>query len=187
MGLTLVTLFSEESRNVLDAFLQKAEEPVCKIPYGRVEEAEREKLDTLPPHFTVSAWKSSERTQVEETLGRMKFPGAKVTVNGILEKMGAQGSRVLYLSIAPCEELKQAQEELYRRLPNPKYHPDSFTFHLTVGIDRDAEKIRRVRERLAEDFRSFALDVCALGLFEIYPAVPILKLTERGMERRRAE
>ena len=73
MGLTLVTLFAEESRQQLNRFLKKAGEPVCKIPYGRVELEKREELDTLPPHFTVSAWKSSEKETVCKRMSELMF------------------------------------------------------------------------------------------------------------------
>lgn len=174
MGLTLITLFDSPSRNRISKALSAVDEPLCKVPFARV--ADRIAADTLPMHFTVSAWKSSERERVLKALSRLELYPIELQVSGIGVMRGKEHSQVLYFEITPSEALTALQREVCELLPNPRYAPDDFKFHMTICIDQDNRKIRRIRDLLETQFEPFSLTVSALGLYEIYPAKQVFRI-----------
>lgn len=62
------------------------------------------------------------------------------------------------------------QSKIYQILPNEKYNPENFKFHITIHIDKDYTKINSIKDKLLENFTPFALEVDTFGLYEIYPA-----------------
>lgn len=72
-------------------------------------------------------------------------------------------------------ELKELQENVYNILPVEKYNPNKFKFHITIHVDKDYDKIIKIKNELKQSFIPFKLTVSSIGLFEIYPA----KLVEK--------
>ncbi len=51
--ITLISLLSIEDLNKIDNVIKNVTEPLCKVPYIK-------NIDTLPYHFTLSAWNIEE-------------------------------------------------------------------------------------------------------------------------------
>ncbi len=83
---------------------------------------------------------------------------------------GKENSYCLYIELENNEELKNIQKEIYNLCPSPKYNPENFTFHITIHIDKDYQKIINMKKVLEDDFKEIELTVCNFGLYEIYPA-----------------
>lgn len=175
MALTLITLFNSHSQNKLDKLLSHITEPVCRVPFGRV--PDRLTTRDLPHHFTLSAWKSSQREQVLQGLAGFRFRKLTIWVDDIDIMFGKEESYVLYFSIRPSDALVRLQQQLYSLLPNPRCIPGS-PLHMTLCIDKDYHKVCAIKDRLDPHFKPFPLRVNALQLYEIYPAVPLLKIPE---------
>ena len=53
--ITLISYFKSAELEHINSLLKHIEEPLCKVPFGKNVE-DRKKADTLPYHFTLSAW-----------------------------------------------------------------------------------------------------------------------------------
>lgn len=96
------------------------------------------------------------------------YPIILLYLLGILK--GKENSFVLYFHIQKNQELVSLHQKIYSLFPNEKYNPSHFTFHITITIDKDSEKIIQIKDELTKHFTPFELEVDELGLFEIYPA-----------------
>lgn len=152
---TLITLFSEESLKKIDKLVSSVDEKMCKVSFGR--NVNRCEVDTLPFHLTLSAWDINKKDEVVFKLNSINFNSFKLVVDGLGIMNGKEGSHVLYLAIYLC-------------LPNERYNPNKFKFHITIHIDQDYEKILEIKNKIEEDFVPFELEVNSIGLFNIYPA-----------------
>ncbi len=88
---------------------------------------------------------------------------------------GRENSYVLYFKIKENRELKELQEKVYNILPIEKYNPNKFKFHITIHVDKDYDKIIKIKHELEKSFIPFELTVSSIGLFEIYPAKLVKK------------
>lgn len=89
---------------------------------------------------------------------------------------GQEESFVLYFNVQMNEELRKLHQAIYDILPSNKYNPQTFQFHITIAIDKDYEKIKRIKNSLEDHFSIFELEIDSLGLFEIYPANLVKKI-----------
>lgn len=74
----------------------------------------------------------------------------------------------LYFPIKENINIKKLQEIFYNKLPNENYNPKNFTFHLTLHIDKDYEKVLQMKKIINKNFRPFLLEFNKLVLFN-YP------------------
>lgn len=167
--ITLVSLFDNNNLAKIEYYTKQINEKLCKVPFGK-NVNNREEVDTLPYHFTLSAWDISDEENVINELSKITFSKLKLLVNNVKIMNGKENSHVLYFSIEDNEELKSLQQKIYEVLPNEKYNPNNFNFHITIHIDKDYNKIISIKEKILQDFIPFELEVDTFGLYEIYPA-----------------
>lgn len=172
--ITLISLFKEHSLEKINKLVDKINENLCKVPFGKNVDA-RIKADTLPYHFTLFAWDIIKEEKVVEKLDNIIFPKIKIKVDSIKIMNGKENSYVLYFDIQNNDELKSLQKSIYETFPSKYYNPENFNFHITIHIDKDYEKIMRLKETLEENFEKFELVVNNFALFEIYPAKLVKK------------
>ena len=176
--ITLISLLSIEDLNKIDNVIKNVTEPLCKVPYIKNID-NRISIDTLPYHFTLSAWNIEEKDFILKRLSNIKFNSFKITVSSIEVMNGRENSYVLYFKIRENRELKKLQERVYNILPVEKYNPNSFEFHITIHVDKDYDKIIKIKKELEQSFIPIELTVSSIGLFEIYPANLVGKHSEQ--------
>ena len=121
--ITLISLFSIKDLNKIDNVIKNVTEPLCKVPF--IENIDdRASIDTLPYHFTLSAWNIKEKDCILKKLSNIKFNNFKITISDIEIMNGRENSYVLYFKIKENRELKQLQEKVYNILPVEKYNPN---------------------------------------------------------------
>lgn len=167
--ITLVSLLTQDGLQKINSILKIVNESLCKVPFGKNVD-DRIKMDTLPYHFTISAWDINVEDFIIQKLSNINFNKFKVNVDSIKIMDGKENSYVLYFDIKTSNELKLLQEKIYNVYPNEKYNPNKFQFHITITIDKDYEKIINIKEKLEKIFIPFDLEINSIGLFEIYPA-----------------
>lgn len=167
--ITLVSLFNQDNLNKISNITNQIQEVFCKVPFGKNVD-DRFKADTLPYHFTLSAWDINKENFIINELSGISFNKFKIIVDSIGIMNGKENSYVLYFNIMINKELKLLQEKIYNISPSEKYKPDNFQFHITITIDKDYDKIIKIKNELEKIFTSFELEVNTFGLFEIYPA-----------------
>ena len=114
--------------------------------------------------------------EILKKLSNIKFNNFKITISDIEIMNGRENSYVLYFKIKENRELKQLQEKVYNILPVEKYNPNKFKFHITIHVDKDYDKIIKIKNELEQSFIPFELTVSSIGLFEIYPAKLVEKI-----------
>ena len=112
-------------------------------------------------------------------ISNIKFNSFKITASSIEVMNGRENSYVLYFKIKKNRELKELQEKVYNILPIEKYNPNKFKFHITIHIDKDYDKIIKIKKELEQSFIPFELTVSSIGSFEIYPAKLLGKYSEQ--------
>ena len=65
---TSIALFDHESLNKFEKITSRINEHLCKVPYR---ENDREKLDTLPYHFTFTVWNIEDKSK--EIISYIKY------------------------------------------------------------------------------------------------------------------
>ena len=176
--ITLISLFNTEDLNKINNIIKNVTEPLCKVPYIKNID-NRTSIDTLPYHFTLSAWNIEEKDFILKKLSNIKFNSFKITVSSIEVMNGRENSYVLYFKIKENIELQNLQKQVYNILPVEKYNPNKFKFHITIHVDRDYDKIIKIKKELEQSFIPFELNVSSIGLFEIYPANLVGKHSEQ--------
>lgn len=167
--ITFISNFNDINLKKIEYYTKEIDYKLCKVPFGKNVD-NRDEADTLPYHFTLSAWDISYEDEITNELSKIEYPKLKIFINGIEIMDGKENSYVLYFSIEKNEELKLLQQKIYDILPSEKYNPDNFNFHITIHIDKDYNKIISIKEKLLEKFVPFELEVNTFGLYEIYPA-----------------
>lgn len=76
----------------------------------------------------------------------------------------------MYTIILCFKSLKKLHQKIYEILPSEKYNPSAFNFHITIHIDKDYEKINKMKDDLLKGFVPFKLNINTFSLYEIYPA-----------------
>ena len=167
--ITFISVFNDISLEKIEHYTKKINDKLCKVPFGKNVD-NREEADTLPYHFTLSAWDISCEEKIIDELSKIKYPKLKILINNIEIMNGKENSFVLCFSIEKSEELKLLQSKIYQMLPSEKYNPDNFNFHITIHIDKDYTTINSMKKKILEKFIPFKLEVDTFGLYEIYPA-----------------
>lgn len=174
--ITFVSLFDNNNLAKLEYYTKQVYEKLCKVPFGKNVD-NREEVDTLPYHFTLSAWDISDEENVIKELSKIDFPKLRLLINNVEIMNEKENSYVLYFSIENNKKLKLLQQRIYQVLPSEKYNPNNFNFPITIHIDKDYNKIISMKEKIVENFIPFELEVDTFGLFEIYPA-KLIKIFE---------
>jgi 2'-5' RNA ligase len=182
--ITLVSLFDQENLIKINNFTNKIKEKICKVPYGKNVE-DRYKADTLPYHFTLSAWNIDKEKFILQKLENIQFNKFKILVDSIDIMTGKENSFVLFFNVKTNDELKMLQNKIYNILPTEKYNPNDFKFHITIAIDKNYEKIINIKEYLEKNFEPFELEVNSIGLYEIYPANLIKNISGGELNERK--
>lgn len=169
--ITLISHFDKNSTIKINERINKLGEDknICKVPFGKNVD-NREEADTLPFHFTMCAWNIIDEEDIISKLKQIKFSKLKIKVIGLNIMSGKENSYCLYFELEKNIELEKLQREIYNQCPSEKYNPDNFTFHITVHIDKNYEKIIRMKNVLEKNFKEIELVVENFGLYEIYPA-----------------
>lgn len=73
--------------------------------------------------------------------------------------------------------IKKLQKTFYKEIPEEKYNPDKFNFHMTLHIDKNKEVIDELYNILNDNFKPFNIEFNKLTLFN-YPGemIKIIKL-----------
>ena len=167
--ITLISTFDDISIKKIEYSIRQVSEKLCKVPFGKIV-GNRIEMDTLPYHFTLSAWDIENEKNVKKNLSQIEFPKLKIYINNVEIMNGKENSYVLYFNIEENEKLKLLQKQIYQYLPTEKYNPENFIFHITIHIDKDFEKIASIKEKILQNFKPFELEVNSFELYEIYPA-----------------
>lgn len=167
---TSIALFDKQSLEKLDHIISELNIKLCKVPYR---EEDREKLDTLPYHFTFCVWEIQEKDKAIEIIKNIKFKEIILNIIGINIKESFNNSWNLYFDIEQNEELYKLQKQIYDSAKIEKYNPDTFIPHITIHCDKDYNKIEKLKEILNKNFKPFKVKFSEIGLFEIYPAIRI--------------
>lgn len=169
MGYTFITHFDAEGYKKLYSYLSViADETICRVPYGRVEDKRRYQVDTLPYHLTVSSSKAT-LAHLLNIMDEFRFAPFDIIITGLGIMNGKGGSQILYYKIAPSEEMDLLQMKLYEIIGNDRYLPGNNTLHITICISKDQRKIERIKNNLSKSFAPFSLKVMSIGLYEIWP------------------
>lgn len=94
--ITLVSLFDNNNLAKIEYYTKQINEKLCKVPFGK-NVNNREEVDTLPYHFTLSAWDISDEENVINELSKITFSKLKLLVNNVKIMNGKENSHVLYL------------------------------------------------------------------------------------------
>ena len=93
--ITLISLFSIKDLNKIDNVIKNVTEPLCKVPF--IENIDdRASIDTLPYHFTLSAWNIKEKDCILKKLSNIKFNNFKITISDIEIMNVRENSYVFY-------------------------------------------------------------------------------------------
>ena len=156
--ITFISVFNDISLEKIEYYTKEINDKLCKVPFRKTVD-NCEEADTLPYHFTLSAWNISYKEKVINELSKIEYPKLKILINDIRIMNGKENSYVLYFDIEKNEELKSLQSKIYQVLPSEKYNPENFNFHITIHIDKDYTKIISMKENLLENFIPFELEV----------------------------
>lgn len=167
--ITLISTFDDISIKKIEYSIRQVSEKLCKVPFGKIV-GNRIEMDTLPYHFTLSAWDIENEKNVKKILSQIEFSKLKIYINNVEIMNGKENSYVLYFNIEENEKLKLLQKQINQYLPSEKYNPKNFIFHITIHIDKDFEKIASIKEKISQNFKPFELEVNSFELYEIYPA-----------------
>lgn len=167
--ITFISIINEINLKKIEYYTKKINAKLCKVPFGKNVD-NREKADTLPYHFTLSAWDISYEKKVIKELSKIEYPKLRIIINDIKIMNGKENSYVLYFNIEDNNELKKLQQKIYQVLPSDRYNPNNFNFHITIHIDKDYNNVISMKEKLLESFIPFELEINTFELYEIYPA-----------------
>lgn len=165
--ITLVTLFDDTEINKINDLMKKIQERTCKVPYG-IDDENRFKIDNLPFHFTIFATNKENENLILNLANKINMEKIKLEIEEAEIMEARNDSFCLYFPIKENIHIKKLQEIFYNKLPNENYNPKNFTFHLTLHIDKDYEKVLSMKKIINEDFKPFSLEFNKLVLFN-YP------------------
>ena len=80
--ITLIAIFDDNSLEKIEFYTKQINEKLCKVPFGKNVNS-REEVDTLPYHFTLSAWNISDEDNVIKKLSKVDFTKLKLFINNI--------------------------------------------------------------------------------------------------------
>ena len=176
---TLITYFEKEDLNKVDRLMKNIKVPTCKVPYIIDNEEERHKADTFPWHITIFIGNKNRVPQILELIKKAKKQKIKLKFNNIILQQSPKfGSMSLLLTIEQNQEMIDLQNMFYHEFQEEKgrgasykgkegekYDASKYTFHLTLDIDKDIQKIQDEYEIIKKDFKPFEVEFEKLMLF----------------------
>lgn len=172
--ITLISFIEKNEINKVEQLMSKINENTCKVPYG-VNDERRYEIDNLPYHFTVFATDKENENKMLEIAENINIDKIQLKVNDIKIMNAKYDSYCLYLSIEENDQIRELQRIFYKEFPKEKYNPNYFTFHMTLHIDKDYNKILKMQNILRQNFKPFSLEFDMLALFD-YPGEMIKKI-----------
>lgn len=172
--ITLISFIEKNEINKVKQLMSNIKEKTCKVPYG-IDDERRYEIDNLPYHFTIFATNKENQEEILKIAESINIDKIQLKVNDIKIMNVKHNSYCLYLSIEENQQIKELQRIFYREFPKEKYNPDDFTFHMTLHIDNDYNKIVKMQNILKQNFEPFFLDFNILALFD-YPGDMIKKI-----------
>ncbi len=173
--ITLISYIDEVETKKIESIIGKYKEITCKVPFG-INDEKRYEIDNLPYHFTIFATNKENEKQIIKIAQKLNSDRIKVKINDIRIMNARYDSYCLYFSIEENKEIKELQRIFYNEFPKEKYNPDDFTFHMTIDIDKNYNKIIEIQNSLKENFVPFFLQFDTLALFD-YPGDMIEKFS----------
>ncbi len=171
--ITLISLINQYEIDKINKLMNESKEKTCKMPFG-INDKKRYELDTLPYHFTIFATDKQNQNQIIEIAKKINIDKIEVKIDDIKIMKAKYDSYCLYLQVENSEKLKNLQRIFYNVFPKEKYNPDNFTFHMTLHIDNNYEKILKLQNKLKENFTPFYISFDTLALYD-YPGDMIEK------------
>ena len=124
-------------------------------------------LNIIEP-FTIFATNKENQNEIIRIAQKIAIDRIKVKVNGVKIMKGRHDSFVLYLSIEDDEKIQNLQRMFFDNFSTENYNPEKFTFHLTLHIDKDYDKILKLQNMINSKFNPFYLEFDKLALYD-YP------------------
>lgn len=172
--ITLISFIEKNEISKVEQLMSNVTENTCKVPYG-INDEKRYEIDNLPYHFTIFATNKENQHKVLEIAESINIDKIQLKVNDIKIMNVKYNSYCLYLSIEENQQIKELQSLFYKEFPKEKYNPDDFTFHMTLHIDKDYNKVLNLQKILKENFNPFFLEFNTLALYD-YPGEMIKKI-----------
>lgn len=165
--ITLISYMEQTELDKIKSLMSNINMKTCKVPYG-IDDDNRYNIDNLPYHITIFANNKDKQYEMIYLTKKTNIDKIEIKVNDIKIMKGRYDSFVLYLSIEDNSEIRNLQRIFFKEFPNEKYNPDDFTFHITLDIDKDYNKVVELQKQLKKNFKSFYLKFNKLALYD-YP------------------
>lgn len=174
--ITLITYFDKIELTKVTNLIENIDFDMCKVPYG-LDDNKRYDIDNLPYHFTIFATDKENEKKILNISKDLKIGKIKLKINSVKIMKTKNNSYILYLGIQQSNDIKKLQKVFYKEIPEEKYNPDKFNFHMTLHIDKNKEVIDELYNILKDNFKPFYIEFDKLTLFN-YPGemIKIIKL-----------
>lgn len=169
--ITLISNFDEDSLSKIESMVQSAPFSMCKVPYG-INDESRYEIDNLPYHFTIFATDKKNQDKLVDIVSSIDVEKINLKIDDVKIMRGNYDSFVLYFSTQENEKIKELQRIFYNKIPDERYNPDKFVFHMTLHIDKDEKKIMSLYESIKSCFKPFCVQFDKLALYD-YPGEKI--------------
>lgn len=94
--ITFISAFDDINLEKIEYYTMQINNKLCKVPFCKSVD-NREQADTLPYHFTLSAWDISYEEKVINELSKIEYSKLKILINDIEIMNGKENSYVLAL------------------------------------------------------------------------------------------
>ncbi len=165
--ITLITYFDEKQLDIISKFLKNINFKMCKVPYG-INDNKRYEIDNLPYHFTIFATDKINQDKLLNITKNIKMDKIKLKVNKVTIGNLKNDSFILYFGIEDNYFMKNLQRNFYEIIPEEKYNPDNFNFHMTLHIDKNFNIVNNLFEMIQLEFKPFYIEFNKLALYD-YP------------------
>lgn len=173
--ITMISFMDKTQLDKVEKLMNNIPIKTCKVPYG-IDDENRYDIDNLPYHFTIFATNKENQNEIIKIAQKIQIDKIKVKVNDVKIMKGRYESFVLYLSIEDNEKIKDLQRIFFNEFPQEKYNPEQFTFHLTLHIDKNYDKILELQTIIKDNFKPFYLEFNRLALYD-YPGDMIKEIS----------
>lgn len=173
--ITMISFMDKTQLDKVEKLMNNIPIKTCKVPYG-IDDENRYDIDNLPYHFTIFATNKENQNEIIKIAQKIQIDKIKVKVNDVKIMKGRYESFVLYLSIEDNEKIKDLQRIFFNEFPQEKYNPEQFTFHLTLHIDKNYDKILELQNIIKDNFKPFYLEFNRLALYD-YPGDMIKEIS----------
>lgn len=173
--ITMISFMNKTELDKVEKLMNNIQIKTCKVPYG-IDDENRYNIDNLPYHFTIFATNKENQNEIIKIAQKIDIDKIKVKVNNVKIMNGRNESFVLYLAIEDNEEIKELQRIFFNEFPKEKYNPEEFTFHLTLHIDKNYDKVLELQNTINDNFMPFYLEFDRLALYD-YPGEKIKEIS----------